>query len=108
MLTNFLAARRLLDQVFAGAVHAPRIAIETTDLAAMVAFASAGLGRAILNTGVVREAVFPVSMVRLADVAPFTILAMWRKDERDPVVLSAIDMIEKHAAQEASARSTPV
>lgn len=88
--------RRLLDQVLAGALgHPPRIAIETNELAAMVAFASAGLGCAILTPTVVREANFPVSLVRLADVGPFTIVAVWRKDEHDPVVLSAIDMIRR-------------
>ena len=74
----------------------------------MVAFASAGLGSAILTPSIVREADFPVSLVRLADVGPFTTVAVWRKDEHDPVVLSAIDMIERHTAQEASRRSTPV
>jgi LysR family transcriptional activator of glutamate synthase operon len=91
--------RRLLDQVMAGAAHPPRIAIETNELAAMVAFASAGLGIAILTPTVAREADFPVSLVPLGDVRPFTIVAVWRKDEHDPVVLSAIDMIRRRAAQ---------
>jgi LysR family transcriptional regulator, transcription activator of glutamate synthase operon len=91
--------RRLFDHVFVGAEHPPRIAIETNELAAMVAFASAGLGSAILTPTVVREADFPVSLVRLADVGPFTTVAVWRKDENDPVVLSAIDMIQRHTAR---------
>ena len=91
--------RRLLDHVFAGAEHPPHIAIETNELAAMVAFASAGLGSAILTPTVVREADFPVSLVRLHDVGPFTTVVVWRKDEHDPVVLSAIDMIQRHTAQ---------
>jgi len=91
--------RRLLDHVFAGAERPPRIAIETNELAAMVAFASAGLGDAILTPTVVREADFPVSLVPLADIGPFTTVSVWRKDEHDPVVLSAIDMIRRHAAQ---------
>src|SRR4029079_1099402 len=90
--------RRLLDHVFAAVEHTPHIAIETNELAAMVAFASAGLGSAVLTPTVVREADFPVSLVRLADVGPFTTVAVWRKDERDPVVLSAIDMIRRHLA----------
>jgi LysR family transcriptional regulator, transcription activator of glutamate synthase operon len=98
--------RRLFDRVFAGAEDPPHIAIETNELAAMVAFASAGLGSALLTPTVVREAAFPVSLVRLADVGPFTTVAVWRKNEHDPVVLSAIDVIQKHSAQ-ASARSTP-
>ena len=100
--------RRLLDHVFVGAERPPRIAIETNELAAMVAFASAGLGSAILTPTVVREADFPVGLVRLADVGPFTTVAVWRQDEHDPVVLSAIDMIERHTALEASAGLTPV
>jgi DNA-binding transcriptional LysR family regulator len=99
--------RRLLDHVFVDTEHPPRIAIETNELAAMVAFASAGLGSAILTPTVVREVDFPVGLVRLADVGPFTTAAVWRKDEHDPVVLSAIDMIQRHTAREASARSTP-
>lgn len=91
--------RRLLDQVFAEAEHPPRIAIETNELAAMVAFASAGLGSAILTPSVVRQADFPVGLVRLADVGPFTTMAVWRKGEHDPVVLSAVDMIQRHQAQ---------
>jgi DNA-binding transcriptional LysR family regulator len=91
--------RRLFDHVFVGAEHRPRIAIETNELAAMVAFASAGLGCAILTPTVAREVVFPVGLVRLADVGPFTVEAVWRKDQHDPVVLSAIDLIRTHAAQ---------
>ena len=90
--------RRLLDHVFAGVADPPHIAIETNELAAMVAFASAGLGSAVLTPTVVREADFPVSLVRLADVGPFTTVAVWRKEERDPVVLSAIDLIRRHTA----------
>ena len=100
--------RRLLDHVFVGAAHQPRIAIETNELAAMVAFASAGLGSAILTPAIVRNADFPVSLVRLADVGLLTTVVLWRKDEDDPVVLSAIDMIERHTVREASARSTPL
>ena len=99
--------RRLLDHVLIGAEHPPRIAIETNELAAMVAFASAGVGSAILTPSIVRQTRFPVSLVRIVDIGPFTTVAVWRKDERDPVVRSAIDMIERHAAREASARSTP-
>ena len=91
--------RRLLDHVFAGAEHAPRIAIETNELAAMVAFASAGLANAILTPSIVGVADFPVSLVRLADVGPVTTMAVWRKNERDPVVRSAIDTIRSHAAE---------
>jgi DNA-binding transcriptional LysR family regulator len=90
--------RRLVDHVFA-AEHPPRIAIETNELAAMVAFASAGLGCAILTPTIAREADFPVSLVRLADVGSFTTVAVWRKGERDPVVLSAVEMIQRRAAQ---------
>jgi DNA-binding transcriptional LysR family regulator len=90
--------RRLFDHVFVAAEHRPHIAIETNELAAMVAFASAGLGYAILTPTVAREAVFPVGLVRLADVGPFTVEAVWSKDQHDPVVLSAIDMIRTHAA----------
>ena len=96
--------RRLLDHVFAGAEHQPRIAIATNELAAMVAFASAGLASAILTPSVVRETHFPVSLIRLADVGPLTTMAVWRKDEHDPVVLSAIDMIQRHAAPADEAR----
>jgi DNA-binding transcriptional LysR family regulator len=99
--------RRLLDHVFAGAEHPPRIAIATNELAAMVAFASAGLASAILTPSVVRETQFPVSLIRLADVGSFTTMAVWRKDEHDAVVLSAIDMIQRHA-EEATARATSV
>jgi len=91
--------RRLFDHVFAGAERRPRVAVETNELAAMVAFASAGLGCAILTPTVAREAAFPVGLVRLADVGPFTVEAVWRKDQLDPVVLSAIDMIRTHAGQ---------
>jgi DNA-binding transcriptional LysR family regulator len=91
--------RRLFDHVFVGAEHRPHIAIETNELAAMVAFASAGLGCAILTPTVAREADFPVGLVRLADVGPFTVEAVWRKGQHDPVVLSAIDMIRTHAGQ---------
>jgi DNA-binding transcriptional LysR family regulator len=91
--------RNFLDHVFVGAEHRPRVAIETNELAAMVAFASAGLASALLTPTVVREADFPVSQVRLADVGPFTTVALWRKDEHDPVALSAIDMIQRHAAR---------
>jgi hypothetical protein len=45
-----------------------------------------------------------VSLVRLADVDPFTTVAAWRKNEHDPVVLSAADMIRRHTAQ---ARQAP-
>jgi DNA-binding transcriptional LysR family regulator len=90
--------RRLFDHVFVGAENRPRIAIETNELAAM-AFASAGLGSAILTPTVAREVVFPVGLVRLADVGPFTVEAVYRKDQHDPVVLSAIDLIRTHAAQ---------
>jgi DNA-binding transcriptional LysR family regulator len=100
--------RRLLEFVFSGAEHQPRIAIETNELAAIVAFASAGLGSAILTPTVVRETDFPVSLVRLSDVGPFATVAVWRKGERDPVVRSAIDMIERHAAREASVRLAPL
>ncbi len=88
--------RRLFDHVFARAEHAPRISIETNELAAMVAFASAGLGSAVLTPTIAREADFPVSLVRLADVDPFTTVAAWRKNEHDPVVLSAADLIRRH------------
>jgi DNA-binding transcriptional LysR family regulator len=90
--------RRLFDQVFVGAERPPRIAIETNELAAMVAFASAGLGTAILTPTVALSTHFPVSLIPLADVGPFTLVAVWRKGQQEPVVLSAIDMIERHAA----------
>lgn len=91
--------RRLFDYVFVGAEHPPRIAIETNELAAMVAFASIGLGSAILTPSVARQTEFQVGLVRLADVAPLTQVAVWTKDQHDPVVLSAIDMIQRHVAQ---------
>jgi LysR family transcriptional regulator, transcription activator of glutamate synthase operon len=91
--------RRLFDQVFVGSPKPPRVAIETNELAAMVAFASAGLGGAILTPSIARQADFPVGLVPLADVGPFTLLAVWRRDERDPVVLAAVDMIRRHAAE---------
>jgi DNA-binding transcriptional LysR family regulator len=94
--------RRLLDRVFTGVEHRPRIAIETNELAAIVAFASAGLGSAILTPTVARQVGFPVRLVRLADVGPVSTVAVWRKDERDPVVRSAIDMIVRHAADTAA------
>jgi DNA-binding transcriptional LysR family regulator len=97
--------RRLFDHVFVGSEHPPRIAIETNELAAMVAFASAGLGSAILTPTVVREADFPVGLVRLADVGRLTTAAVWRKDEHDPVVLSAIDMIQRHTAEALETRN---
>jgi DNA-binding transcriptional LysR family regulator len=96
--------RRLFDHVFAGAEPPPRIAIETNELAAMVAFASVGLASAILTPSVVREADFPVSLIRLADVGSVTTVAVWRKDEQNPVVLSAIDMVQRRTAREASVR----
>lgn len=96
--------RRLFDHVFVGAEHPPRIAIETNELAAMVAFASAGLGSAILTATVARRADFPVGLVRLDDFGPLTLVVVWRKDQRDPVVLSAIDMIQRHAAQAVDVR----
>jgi hypothetical protein len=52
---------------------------------------------------VARRANFPVALVPLSDVGPFTQLAVWRKDERDPVVLSAIALIQRHAAGAAEA-----
>jgi DNA-binding transcriptional LysR family regulator len=64
----------------------------------MVAFASAGLACAMLTPNVVGVADFPVSLVPMADVEPITTLAMWRRNERDPVVRSAIDMVRSHAA----------
>ena len=91
--------RRLFDHVFIGAERPPRIAIETNELAAMVAFASAGLGAAILTPTVARQADFPVSLVRLADVGPFTLVAVWRNGQQNSVVLSAIEMIQRRAAQ---------
>lgn len=91
--------RRWFDHVFLDADRPPRIAIETNELAAMVAFASAGLGGAILTPTVARRLDFPVGLVRLADVHPFTLVAVWRKDQGDPLVLSAIDMIRRHTAQ---------
>jgi DNA-binding transcriptional LysR family regulator len=96
--------RRLFDHVFTGAEQRPHIAIETNELAAMVAFASAGLGCAILTPTVASEADFPVGLIRLADVGPFTIEAVWRKDQRAPVVLSAIDMIRTRAARAVAAK----
>ena len=100
--------RRFFDHVFAGAEQRPRIAIETNELAAMVAFASVGLASAILTPSVVREADFPVSLIRLADVGPFSTVAVWRKDEQNPVVLSAIELIQRHSARQGSVRSTPI
>jgi DNA-binding transcriptional LysR family regulator len=91
--------RRLFDHIFIGAERPPRIAIETNELAAMVAFASAGLGAAILTPTVARQADFPVSLVRLADVGQFTLVAVWRKGQQNSVVLSAIEMIQRRAAQ---------
>lgn len=91
--------RRLFDHVFIGAERPPRIAIETNELAAMVAFASAGLGTALLTPTVARQADFPVGLVRLADVGPFSTVAVWRKDQQNSVVLSAIEMIQRRAAQ---------
>jgi DNA-binding transcriptional LysR family regulator len=91
--------RRLFDQVFIGAERPPRIAIETNELAATVAFASVGLGAAILTPTVARQADFPVSLVRLADVGQFTLVAVWRKGQQNSVVLSAIEMIQRRAAQ---------
>ena len=91
--------RRLFDHVFIGAERPPRIAIETNEVAAMVAFASAGLGTAILTPTVARQADFPVSLVRLADVGQFTLVAVWRKGQQNSVVLSAIEMIQRRAAQ---------
>ena len=91
--------RGFLDRVFAGAGQHPRVAIETNELAAMVAFASAGLGSAILTPAVLRMADVPVGVVPLTGVGPFTTTAVWRSDERDPVVLSAIGMIERHVAE---------
>ena len=92
--------RRLLDHAFAGAEHPPRIAIETNELAAMVAFASAGLASAILTPSVARETQFPVSLIRLSDVGSLATVALWRKDEPNPVVLSAIDLIQRHASRD--------
>lgn len=96
--------RRLFDHIFIGAERPPRIAIETNELAAMVAFASAGLGAAILTPTVARQADFPVSLVRLADVGQFTLVAVWRKDQQNSVVLSAIEMIQRRAAQAVESR----
>jgi DNA-binding transcriptional LysR family regulator len=97
--------RRLFDRVFNGAVSPPRIAVETNELAAMVAFASAGLGCAILTPTVARCADFPVSLVPLADVDPLTLLAVWDKDRRHPVMLSAIDLIEGHGRRDTTGAS---
>lgn len=91
--------RRLFDHIFIGAERPPRIAIETNELAAMVAFASAGLGAAILTPTIARQADFPVSLVRLADVGPFTLVAVWRNGQQNSVVLSAIEMIQRRAAE---------
>lgn len=96
--------RRLFDHIFIGAERPPRIAIETNELAAMVAFASAGLGAAILTPTVARQADFPVSLVRLADVGQFTLVAVWRKGQQNSVVLSAIEMIQRRAAQAVESR----
>lgn len=98
--------RRLFDHIFIGAERPPRIAIETNELAAMVAFASAGLGTAILTPTVARQAHFPIGLVRLADVGPFTLIVVWRKDQQNPVVLSAIEMIQRHAAQAVESRQS--
>ena len=96
--------RRLFDHVFSGAERPPRIAIETNEVAAMVAFASAGLGAALVTPSVARRAGFPMGLVPLADVGPFTNLAVWRKDQQSSVVLSAIEMIQRHAAQAVESR----
>jgi len=96
--------RRLFDHIFIGAERPPRIAIETNELAAMVAFASAGLGAAILTPTIARQADFPVSLVRLADVGQFTLVAVWRKGQQNSVVLSAIEMIQRRAAQAVESR----
>ena len=96
--------RRLFDHIFIGAERPPRIAIETNELAAMVAFASAGLGAAILTPTVARQADFPVSLVRLADVGQLTLVAVWRKGQQNSVVLSAIEMIQRRAAQAVESR----
>jgi hypothetical protein len=72
----------------------------------MVAFASVGLGGAILTPSVARQAEFPVAIVRLADVGPFKRMAVWTKDQRDPVVLSAIAMIQRRTEQAVETKVT--
>ncbi len=64
----------------------------------MVAFASAGLGSAILTPRVARCVDFSVGLVRLADVGPLTAVAVWRKDQDDPVVRAAVDLIRRRPA----------
>lgn len=88
--------RRLFDQVFMGLARPPRVAIETNELAAMVAYASAGLGYAILTPAIAAQATFPVSSLPLTDIGPFTLYVTWRKDETETVVLSALEMVREH------------
>ena len=46
-----------------------------------------------------------VSLVPLADVDPLTLLAVWDKDRRHPVMLSAIDLIEGHGRRDTTGAS---
>lgn len=89
--------RRWFDRLFVGRDMAPRIVIETNEAAAMMAFASVGLGVALLTPKVAQRAGFPLRLIPLADVSPFTLVAAWRTAEDDRVVRSAIDMIRSHA-----------
>jgi DNA-binding transcriptional LysR family regulator len=89
--------RRWFDRMFAGRDLPPRIVIETNEVAAMMAFASVGLGGVVLTPRIAQRAGFPLKLIPLSDVSPFTLVAAWRKDEHDRVVLSAIDMIRSHA-----------
>jgi DNA-binding transcriptional LysR family regulator len=89
--------RRWFDRMFAAWDVPPRIVIETNEAAAMMAFASVGLGAAVLTPNVAQRAQFPLRLIPLAGVSPFTLVAAWREDEHDRVVQSAIDMIRSHA-----------
>ena len=94
------ALRRCFDRAFVGRAARPHIAIETNELAATVAFVSAGLGCAILTKTIVSATSAEIVIATLSDAEPFTLAAAWTPGDQAPAVQRAIDLVVAGASPE--------
>jgi len=99
------ALRRCFDRGLYGLGDAPRIAVETNELAAMVKYVSIGLGSAVLTPKIAGQIDVPVAMVPIRGVPPFVSAIAWHVSHHGPIAQSGIDIASRVAAISRNAAS---
>jgi DNA-binding transcriptional LysR family regulator len=89
--------RRWYDDLIVGGTRRPRVAVETSELAAVVALVSAGMGCAALSAAIVAPIGYPVGIVPISDAPQFVLGVAWTNRPHTPLVQRAIDMARRDA-----------